>query len=101
MKVQESVMPEMNYWESLFNILYVTGLSDNTVDYVMVFNILHHINPVEILVEAKRILTQNGKIGVIHWNYDENTLRGQSMNIRLKPETIKKINIGYWILVLI
>ena len=53
MKVQESVMPEMNYWESLFNILYVTGLSDNTVDYVMVFNILHHINPVEILVEAK------------------------------------------------
>ena len=68
-----------------------TGQNDNTVDYVMMFNILHHANPDELLLETKRILKVNGKIGVIHWNYDETTPRGPSMSIRLKPELVKKV----------
>lgn len=67
-----------------------TGISDNSVDYVMLFNILHHINPIELLDEAYRILKVGGKAGLVHWNYDPNTPRGPSMDIRPKPEEIKK-----------
>ncbi len=63
-----------------------TGLSDNTVDYAMLFNILHTENPLALLREAYRILVPQGKIGVIHWNYDPTTPRGPSMDIRPRPE---------------
>lgn len=63
-----------------------TGLKDASVDYVMLFNILHVENPVNLLKEARRILTTKGKLGIIHWNYDASTPRGPSMNIRPKPE---------------
>lgn len=33
------------------------------------------------------IFDKNGKIGVIHWKHEE-TLRGQSMDIRPKPQDI-------------
>ncbi|HWR43964.1 class I SAM-dependent methyltransferase [Sporomusa sp.] len=67
-----------------------TGLGDNSVDYVMLFNILHHINPLEILHEAYRILKTGGKAGLIHWNYDPTTPRGPSLDIRPKPEEMRK-----------
>ena len=63
-----------------------SGLSDESVDYVMLFNILHLENPVALLREANRVLEKNGKIGVIHWNYDRSTPRGPSMDIRPRPE---------------
>jgi SAM-dependent methyltransferase len=63
-----------------------TGLPDTTVDYAMLFNILHAENPVALLREAYRILVPLGKIGVIHWNYDPTTPRGPSMDIRPRPE---------------
>ena len=63
-----------------------TGLRDNTVDYAMLFNILHAEDPVALLREAYRILIPLGKIGVIHWNYDPTTPRGPSMDIRPRPE---------------
>src|SRR3989344_8483928 len=53
-----------------------TGLEDESVDYVVLFNILHNENPGQLLNEAYRILKPNGKIGVIHWNYDSGTPRG-------------------------
>lgn len=62
------------------------GLSNNSVDYAMLFNILHAENPVTILQEAYRVLSPLGKVGVIHWNYDPTTPRGPSMNIRPRPE---------------
>ncbi|MGE5412505.1 MAG: class I SAM-dependent methyltransferase, partial [Clostridiales bacterium] len=43
-----------------------TILADNSVDYAMLFNILHAEDPVELLKEAKRILRPGGKAGVIH-----------------------------------
>lgn len=67
-----------------------TGLSDNSVDYVMLFNILHHINPIEILDEAYRILRKGKKAGLIHWNYDPATPRGPEMDIRPKPDEMKE-----------
>ena len=63
-----------------------TGLKSESVDYAMLFNILHLENPVALLLEANRILRKDGKIGIIHWNYDSSTPRGPSMDIRPKPE---------------
>jgi len=65
-----------------------TGLADNSVDYVMLFNILHHESPNDFLQEAYRILKQNGRIGIIHWRSDVETPRGPDLSIRPKPEQL-------------
>lgn len=62
-----------------------SGLKDSTVDYVMLFNILHAEERMVLLREAKRVLSPNGKLAVIHWNFDASTPRGPSMSIRPKP----------------
>jgi ubiquinone/menaquinone biosynthesis C-methylase UbiE len=67
-----------------------TGLEDNSADYCMLFNILHHTEPLQLLHEAYRILKIGGKAGFIHWNYDAKTPRGPSLDIRPKPEDMKK-----------
>ena len=63
-----------------------TGLKNNSIDYAMVFNILHTEEPVKLLSEAYRILKPGGKVGVIHWIYSSTTPRGPAMEIRPKPE---------------
>ena len=63
-----------------------SGLENESVDYVMLFNILHLNNPETLLREANRILRKGGKLGIIHWNYDSTTPRGPPMEIRPKPE---------------
>jgi SAM-dependent methyltransferase len=63
-----------------------TGLKAESVDYAMLFNILHLENPADLLREANRVLKIGGKVGIIHWNYDPATPRGPSMDIRFKPE---------------
>lgn len=67
-----------------------SGLPDGSVDYAMLFNILHLENPLILINEAKRILAEDGKLGIIHWNYDPTTPRGPSMDIRPKPENCVK-----------
>jgi ubiquinone/menaquinone biosynthesis C-methylase UbiE len=63
-----------------------SGLEDESVDYVMLFNILHAKNPEILLKEAYRILKPEGKLGIIHWNFDPETPRGPPMEIRPKTE---------------
>jgi ubiquinone/menaquinone biosynthesis C-methylase UbiE len=63
-----------------------SGLEDASVDYVMLFNILHTKEPKKLLKEAYRILRPNGRLGIIHWNYDSKTPAGPPMDIRPKPE---------------
>jgi|SRR3989338_2556399 len=63
-----------------------SGLKNESVDYVMLFNILHLDNPGRLLSEAYRILRKEGKLGIIHWNYDSTTPRGPPMEIRPQPE---------------
>lgn len=63
-----------------------TGLPDASIDYVMLFNILHAESPAALLDEAYRLLGPGGKVGIIHWNYDSRTPRGPSMTIRPRPE---------------
>ncbi len=63
-----------------------TGLSRESVDFVMLFNILHAEDPACLLRESHRLLTPTGMLGIIHWNYDSSTPRGPSMHIRPRPE---------------
>lgn len=63
-----------------------SGLPDASMDYVMLFNILHIEQPMILINEAKRILRAGGRLGIIHWNPDPKTPRGPSMDIRPKPE---------------
>lgn len=63
-----------------------TGLKNESVDYVMLFNILHIEHPEILLRESHRILRSGGKLGIIHWNYDPATPRGPSMEIRPEPK---------------
>jgi len=66
-------------------ILEGSGLEKGSVDFVMLFNILHGKNPTNLLKEAHRILRPGGKVGIINWNYDAATPTGPQMDIRPKP----------------
>ena len=57
-------------------LIQTTGLADNSIDYIMLFNILHHESPTDFINEAFRILKPNGKVGIIHWRSDVETPRG-------------------------
>jgi SAM-dependent methyltransferase len=63
-----------------------TGLDNNSMDAALLFNILHHEEPVALMKEALRVLKPNGMLAVIHWNYDPMTPRGPAMEIRPRPE---------------
>ena len=63
-----------------------SSLPDESVDYAMLFNILHLEKPMLLVDEANKILKKSGKLGIIHWNHDPTTPRGPSMDIRPKPE---------------
>lgn len=63
-----------------------TGLPEQSVDYAMLFNILHAEDPEVLLTEAFRILHPGGLLAVMHWNFDPTTPRGPSMTIRPRPE---------------
>ena len=57
------------------------------VDAVLLFNILHHEQPIELLRQAASALRPHGEALVIHWRYGE-TPRGPSLDIRPRPEQI-------------
>jgi SAM-dependent methyltransferase len=63
-----------------------TGLTENSMDAALLFNILHHEEPVSLMKEALRVLKPDGMLAVIHWNYDPTTPRGPAMAIRPRPE---------------
>jgi ubiquinone/menaquinone biosynthesis C-methylase UbiE len=59
-----------------------SGLKDGSVDYVMLFNILHSEDPLIMLHECFRILGQRGRVGIIHWRRDPSTPRGPHLEMR-------------------
>jgi SAM-dependent methyltransferase len=66
-----------------------TGLEAGSVDYAMLFNILHALDPMALLNEAHRVLRPGGKVGAIHWN-EKNTPRGPDPSIRPLPEQCRQ-----------
>ena len=59
-----------------------SGLKDESVDYVMLFNILHSEDPLIMLRECLRILRRGGHVGIIHWISDRSTPRGPPLEMR-------------------
>ena len=57
------------------------------VDAVLLFNILHCEQPIELLRHAAGALSPDGRVLVIHWRYGE-TPRGPDLDIRPRPEQI-------------
>jgi len=65
-----------------------TELADNSIDYIMLFNILHNDLPDLFFKEANRILKPEGKVGILHWRSDISTPRGPDLSIRPNPDQI-------------
>jgi SAM-dependent methyltransferase len=63
-----------------------TGRPPGSVDYVLLFNILHFEDPAALLAETHRILKDGGRAGVMHWKRDPATPRGPALEIRPAPE---------------
>ena len=67
-----------------------TGIPAGGADYAMLFNILHHDEPIELLREAYRSLCDGGIVGIIHWLHDPETPRGPPMRIRPRPDDCRR-----------
>jgi SAM-dependent methyltransferase len=67
-----------------------TGLPEKRQCHVMIYNLLHIENPVELLAEAHRVLQPGGELSVIHWRSDIPTPRGPALEIRPTPERCKR-----------
>jgi SAM-dependent methyltransferase len=63
-----------------------TGLANDSVAYVMQFNILHAEDAMGLLREAFRVLRAGGILAIVHWIHDAETPRGPSLDIRPRPE---------------
>lgn len=62
--------------------------NDESVDAVLLFNILHFDKRISLLQEAFRVISKKGKIFIIHWRKDIDTPRGPSLDIRPTPDDI-------------
>lgn len=87
-RLQESPAGNVDVVVTHADLLSDNSLKSESADYVMLFNILHHDRPEEFLELAYRWLRPGGRIGVIHWRYDETTPRGPKMEIRPRPEQL-------------
>ena len=67
-----------------------TGFPEQSMDFAMLFNILHAEEPLLLLHEAHRVLRSGGILAITHWNYDPATPRGPSMDIRPRPEQCRE-----------
>jgi len=59
-----------------------TGLESESVDRVLLFNILHFSERRLLLEEAARILKKDGIVAIIHWRKDIPTPRGPAVDLR-------------------
>lgn len=84
-KIEEKNISNIKLMQRDF-ILEGTGLENESIDYAMMFNILHAEHPKKLLIEAHRVLKCGCKIGVIHWIHSAETPRGPSLKIRPTPE---------------
>ena len=57
-------------------------IESRSIDWVMIFNLLHVERPAVLIDEAKRVLKDAGVLSVIHWRCDLETPRGPSIDIR-------------------
>ncbi len=65
------------------------GLAEASVDAVLLFNILHAVEPVGLLREAARVTRRGGRVLVAHWRSDVQTPRGPVLEIRPRAEQVR------------
>lgn len=65
-----------------------TGLAADSVDRVLLFNILHFSERRVLLKEAARILNVGGIVAILHWRKDVPTPRGPAVDTRPDQEQI-------------
>jgi len=63
-----------------------SGLASSSIDFVFLFNILHAEDPTPILKEAYRILKPAGKVGIVHWRYNEQCRDDPCMKMIPSPQ---------------
>jgi len=63
-------------------VAHGSGLDDESVDFAILFNILHLEDPLGLLIESKRVVRPGGRVAIIHWRDDISTPRGPSLAIR-------------------
>jgi len=71
-----------------------TGLEADSVDMVLLFNILHFSEKRVLLEEAARILKEGGIVAIIHWRKDIATPRGPVLNVRPDRDEISSAAAG-------
>jgi len=64
------------------------GLPPASQHGCLLFNILHHDDPVSLLRTAARCLRPGGRLFAIHWRHDRATPRGPSLSVRPRPRQI-------------
>ncbi len=67
-------------------VLEGAGEAGNSLDHVLLYNILHIEDPVALLKEAWRILKPGTTASILHWRSDIPTPRGPSLEIRPTAE---------------
>jgi SAM-dependent methyltransferase len=67
------------------------GLAPASQQGCLLFNILHHKDPVALLRMTARCLLPGGRLFAVHWRHDPATPRGPSLRIRPRPTQI-----GMW-----
>ncbi len=79
----------------LRDVLYEgTGLESESVDVVLLFNILHFNERRVFLQEASRVLKKGGIAAIIHWRKDIDTPRGPANELRPDMGQILKASEG-------
>lgn len=64
------------------------GLPPGSQDACLLFNILHHDDPVALLALAAEVVRPGGTVLVVHWRHDPATPRGPDLSIRPRPEQV-------------
>jgi SAM-dependent methyltransferase len=67
-----------------------TGLSDGSMQTVLLFNILHSRDNRLFLAEAARVLRKSGSVHIVHWRKDVETPRGPRRDDRPDMASILK-----------
>jgi SAM-dependent methyltransferase len=65
-----------------------TDLPDESIGYVLLFNLLHAEDPQVLLREAFRVLGPGCTLAVMHWISDAPTPRGPPLDIRPRPQRL-------------
>lgn len=67
-----------------------TGLAAASQAHAMIYNLLHLERPVDLLIEARRVLCKDGRLSVMHWRSDIPTPRGPPLSIRPTPDQCRE-----------